>query len=81
MNTVPERAAAKPWPSVLIDVLMRFALVALIAFFCFRIFHPFLNLMLWSLILAITLYPLQTRLKRRLGLLGGRQFLERAPRD
>ena len=46
----------------LIDTLIRFGLIALLAVSCFEIFKPFLSLMLWSLILAITLYPLQTRM-------------------
>lgn len=51
----------------LLDVLIRAGLVAVLAVFCFRIFAPFLNLMVWALILAITLYPLQLGLRRRLG--------------
>lgn len=47
----------------LLDVLIRAGLVAVLAIFCFRIFAPFLNLMVWALILAITLYPLQVRLR------------------
>ncbi|OUL77671.1 AI-2E family transporter [Paraburkholderia hospita] len=50
----------------LLDVLIRAGLVAVLAIFCFRIFAPFLNLMVWALILAITLYPLQVRLRRSL---------------
>ncbi|WP_027778676.1 AI-2E family transporter [Paraburkholderia caledonica] len=50
----------------LLDVLIRAGLVAVLAIFCFRIFFPFLNLMVWALILAITLYPLQVRLRRTL---------------
>jgi len=56
----------------LLDVLIRAGLVAVLVIACYQVFHPFLNLMLWSLILAITLYPLQTRLKRRLGNKEGR---------
>jgi predicted PurR-regulated permease PerM len=56
----------------LLDILIRAGLIAVLAIFCFRIFHPFLNLMLWSLILAITLYPLQARLTPALGGHGGR---------
>jgi predicted PurR-regulated permease PerM len=48
----------------LLDVLIRAGLVAALAVFCFRIVVPFLNLMVWALILAITLYPLQVRLRR-----------------
>jgi predicted PurR-regulated permease PerM len=51
----------------LLDVLIRAGLIAILAIYCYRIFHPFLDLMLWALILAITLYPLERRLKRKLG--------------
>jgi predicted PurR-regulated permease PerM len=51
----------------LLDVLIRAGLVAVLAVFCFRIFVPFLNLMVWALILAITLYPLQVKLRSTLG--------------
>ena len=51
----------------LLDVLIRAGLIVALVVFCYRIFHPFLNLMLWSLILGVTLYPLHKRLKRRLG--------------
>jgi predicted PurR-regulated permease PerM len=47
-----------------LDVLIRAGLVAVLAIFCFRIFVPFLNLMVWAVILAITLYPLQVKLRR-----------------
>ncbi|MEM5460772.1 AI-2E family transporter [Paraburkholderia phytofirmans] len=50
----------------LLDVLIRAGLIAVLAVFCFRIFAPFLNLMVWALVLAITLYPLQVRLRRTL---------------
>ena len=39
---------------------------------CYRIFAPFLVLMVWALILAVALYPLQQMLSRRMG---GRQGL------
>ncbi|PLQ00782.1 AI-2E family transporter [Cupriavidus pauculus] len=47
----------------LIDTLIRFGLISLLAVFCFQIFKPFMNLLLWSVILAITMYPLQVRLR------------------
>lgn len=47
----------------LIDTLIRFGLIALLAVFCFQIFKPFMDLLLWSVILAITMYPLQLRLR------------------
>ena len=50
----------------LLDVLIRAGLIAVLSVFCFRVFVPFMNLMVWSLILAITLYPLQVRLRSML---------------
>jgi predicted PurR-regulated permease PerM len=55
----------------LLDVLIRAGLIAVLAIFCFRIFVPFLNLMVWALILAITMYPLQVRLQRKFTNKGG----------
>jgi predicted PurR-regulated permease PerM len=60
-------ASEKELSRGLLDVLTRAGLIAVLVIFCFRIFHPFLDLMLWSMILAITLYPLHGRLKHRLG--------------
>ncbi len=51
----------------LLDVLIKAGLITILAVFCYRVFYPFLNLMLWSMILAITLYPLHKRLKSKLG--------------
>ncbi|MBO9516156.1 MAG: AI-2E family transporter [Variovorax sp.] len=58
--------------SVLMDVLIRAALILALALLCYRIFAPFLTLMAWALILAVTLYPMQRSLARRMG---GRQGL------
>src|SRR6187455_1096994 len=53
--------------SRLLDVLIRAALIAILAILCYRIFAPFLTLMVWGVILAVTMYPLHQRLARRLG--------------
>jgi len=65
-------ASEKALSRGLLDVLIRAGLIAALVIFCFQIFSPFLHLMLWSLILAITLYPVQLRLKRKLGNKDGR---------
>jgi predicted PurR-regulated permease PerM len=56
----------------LLDVFIRAGLVAVLVISCFKIFSPFLNLMLWSVILAITLYPVMRRIKGLLGNSDGR---------
>ncbi|MGY4533978.1 putative PurR-regulated permease PerM [Pseudomonas sp. TE3786] len=56
----------------LLDVLIRAGLITVLVLFCFQIFQPFLNLMLWAMILAITMYPLHNLLKRKMGNKDGR---------
>jgi predicted PurR-regulated permease PerM len=51
----------------LLDVFIRAGLVFALAVLCYRIFSPFLTLMAWALILAVTLYPAHQKLARRLG--------------
>jgi len=53
--------------SRLLDVLIRAGLVLAMAMLCYQIFSPFLTLMVWALILAVTLYPLHQRLACRMG--------------
>lgn len=61
--TISEKALSRN----MLDVLIRAGLLAIMVIFCFRIFSPFMSLMLWSVILAITLYPLQRSLQSKLG--------------
>lgn len=51
----------------LLDVLIRAGLVLGLALICYRVFAPFLVLMLWAVILAVALHPLQQAVARRLG--------------
>jgi predicted PurR-regulated permease PerM len=64
---VPTPTSEKALSYGLLDVLIRAGLIAVLVIFSFQIFRPFLDLMLWSVILAITLYPLQGRFKGMLG--------------
>jgi predicted PurR-regulated permease PerM len=54
------------------DGMIRAGLIAVLAALCYVVFRPFLPLMAWALILAITIYPLHQRLARGIG---GRQGL------
>ncbi|MEB0045116.1 MULTISPECIES: AI-2E family transporter [unclassified Pseudomonas] len=69
---VPTPISEKTFSRGLLDVLIRAGLIAILVLFCFEIFQPFRDLMLWSVILAITLYPLQERLRGRAGHKEGR---------
>ena len=58
--------------SRLLDVLIRAGLIGVLAVLCYVVFAPFLTLMVWAVILAVTLYPLHRSLARGIG---GRQGL------
>jgi len=58
-------------PRVL-DVIIRLVLIGFLGYLCYRVLSPFLSLLAWSIILAVTLYPLHQMLARRIG---GRQWL------
>ena len=51
----------------LLDVLIRAGLIAAMVVLCYRIFAPFISLMAWAVILAVTLYPAQQKMARSLG--------------
>ena len=68
----PREAPEPPAVMGMLDVLIRAGLILALALLCYRIFAPFLVLMVWALILAVALYPLHLAVARRMG---GRQGL------
>lgn len=62
-NATPARIFTR----TLLDTLIRAGLIAALVVACFQVFFPFLSLMTWALILAVTLYPLHNLLKARVG--------------
>jgi predicted PurR-regulated permease PerM len=70
--STPDTDLEKRISARLLDVLIRAGLLLAMAMLCYRIFAPFLALMTWALILAVTLYPAHQKLARRMG---GRQGL------
>lgn len=62
-NVTPERIFTR----TLLDTLIRAGLIAALVVACFEVFRPFLSLMFWALILAVTLYPLHNLVKARTG--------------
>jgi predicted PurR-regulated permease PerM len=51
----------------LLDVLIRAGLILALTLLCYQVFSPFLTLMVWALILAVTLFPLQQSVARKIG--------------
>lgn len=51
----------------LMDVFIRAGLVLALTLLCFKIFAPFISMMAWALILAVTIYPGHQALAAKLG--------------
>jgi hypothetical protein len=51
----------------LLDIFIRAGLVLALVLLCYQIFSPFMTMMLWALILAVTIYPLHQMLAARIG--------------
>jgi predicted PurR-regulated permease PerM len=56
-----------PWRSTILDVALQIGLIGFLVYACGRFISPFSDLLLWSAILAVMLYPLHLRLAVRLG--------------
>jgi len=56
----------------LLDVLIRAGLIVALVVLCYRVFAPFLTLMVWAVTLAVALYPIQRFVAAKVG---GRQWL------
>src|SRR5215813_3108718 len=55
----------KSFSSGVTDIFIRLALIFALAWLCYEILSPFLTLAVWSIILAVTLYPLHQAIARR----------------
>jgi len=63
----PDQDLEQRLASPLLDVLIRAGLILAMAMLCYQVLSPFLTLMVWALILAVTLYPLHQALASKLG--------------
>src|SRR5262249_46948607 len=63
----PEQELEQRLATPLLDVLIRAGLILTMVMLCYQVLSPFLTLMVWALILAVTLYPLHQALASKLG--------------
>ncbi len=68
----PDSSASHEKTRQVVDTTIRLGLVALLAWLAVHIFAPFLALMIWAVVLAIALYPLNQKLAAPLGGSNGR---------
>jgi predicted PurR-regulated permease PerM len=62
-----DQALEQRLASSLMDVLIRAGLILAMVMLCYQVFSPFLTLMVWALILAVTIYPLHQALASKIG--------------
>jgi predicted PurR-regulated permease PerM len=55
-----------------IDLFIRVGLIGFLVVICYQIFRPFIGLILWSIILAVAMYPLHVLIARKMGGRDGR---------
>ncbi len=67
MDGKPERELEERIASRVMDVFIRIGMVLALALLCYRALSPFLTLLIWSLILAVALYPLHDAVARKVG--------------
>lgn len=66
-NLLYDKTLEKLISHKVLDLFIRTGLIVFLVVYCYQIFKPFIGLMLWSLILAVALYPLHTLIVRKMG--------------
>jgi predicted PurR-regulated permease PerM len=72
LNVLSDKTLEKLISRKVLDLFIRVGLIGFLVVYCYQIFKPFIGLMLWSVILAVALYPLHTIIARKMGGKDGR---------
>ena len=68
----PMNQSKKYYGTIAVDIALKIGLLAILILWCFRILSPFITITLWGIIIAVTIFPIFTKLT---GLLGKRYKL------
>lgn len=71
-NLKSEQNLEKLISQKMIDLFIRAGLIVFLVMYCYQIFKPFIGLMLWSIILAVAMYPLHERIASKMSNKQGR---------
>lgn len=66
MHLLSDKALEKLVSRKVIDIAIRIGLIGFLVVRCYQIFQPFVGLMLWSIILAVALYPLHVLIANKM---------------
>jgi predicted PurR-regulated permease PerM len=67
MNTPNQPANDKLYVRRALEASIHIGLVGLLLFWCFKIGRPFIQIIIWGIIIAIAIHPIYSRLKSALG--------------
>lgn len=65
MDTIKE-LTSNLTPKTFVESMIRVGVIGYLAVFCFRVASPFINVLVWGVMLAVMLYPLHQKLARKL---------------
>ncbi len=66
-ETTPVRQTNADFTQNTIEAAIRLGLLLLLGVWCFRIIYPFIEVVMWGVIIAVAIYPLFIKLKSALG--------------
>ena len=67
MNLLSDKMLEKLISRKVIDLFIRIGLIGFLVIRCYQIFKPFIGMMLWSVILAVAMYPLHVLIAGKMG--------------
>jgi predicted PurR-regulated permease PerM len=67
MNTLNQHSNDKTHVARALEASIQIGLVGLVVFWCFKIGRPFIETIVWGIIIAVAIHPIYTRLKSALG--------------
>ncbi len=62
-----ERQPQEPILKTAVDLTLKIGILLLVIFFCFKILLPFVNILLWAMIIAIIIFPMYEKLGKYFG--------------
>lgn len=67
MAEINQENTEKSYLSRAVEIAIRLSILVALVAWCFQILKPFISLLLWGTIIAVTLHPFYIKLKKRLG--------------
>ena len=67
MTQSPHPETEKRYLRISVDIALHLAVLAVLVIWCFQFLRPFVGVVVWAIIIAVTLYPLFLKVNAKLG--------------